>query len=159
MLTNKIIHLLTGFIAVLLIPLVPVTTIFLGFLITITFGLLLIPISLIWSCFYFPLLGLSFVWEKNRILRPLISIIAIPISIIGYVFVSLMPSMGEKNSKLEKSLNTTVFPYNWTLFQLKKNSAYPITSGNYRKLLDILYRNKLNNPHMTAFIDKNILNQ
>lgn len=156
--TNKIIHLLTGFVALVLLPIAPITTLILGLLVTITMGLLLIPITLIWLCFYFPLLGLSFVWEKVKIARPFISIVAIPIATIGYAFVGLMPSMGEKNSKLAKSLNTTVFPYNWTLYQLLRHSAYPITSGNYKKLLEVFFRNKLNNPHMTAYIDNEILN-
>lgn len=158
MLTNKIIHLFTALLSLVLIPIAPISTFLLGLLVSLSFGLLLIPISLIWSCFYFPLLGLSFVWEHYKILRPFAAILAIPFAIVGYVFVGLMPSMGENNSKMAKLLNTTVFPYNWTLFQHTRNSAYPITSGNYSKLLDILYREKRDNPLMAAYVDKELLN-
>ena len=157
MLTNKIIHVVTGLTGIVLLPIVPISTLVFGFLISITFGLLAIPITLVWCCFYFPLLALSFIWEKYKILRPIAAIIGIPIAIIAEIFVSLMPSMGEMDAKMAKWLNTLSFPYNWTLFQLERNSAYPITSGNYRKLLDIFYRVKTNNKYMTAYIDKEFL--
>jgi len=159
MLTNKIIAYTTSFVSVIFIPIVPVSTFILGLCVKVTFGLLLIPISIIWSCFYLPLLGLSFVWEKYKILRPIASIIGIPIAIVAYIFCGLMPSMGETSSKMEKIFITQVFPYNWTLLQHLKKTAYPITSGNYRKLLEIMYQQKANNKLMTAYIDKELLNR
>lgn len=159
MLTNKIISYATAFFALIFIPIIPISTIVLGLCVSITFGLLLIPISIIWSCLYFPLLGLSFVWEKYKILRPIASIIGVPIAIVAYIFCGLMPSMGETDSKMAKMFNTQVFPYNWTLFQHLKGTAYPIISGNYRKLLEIMYREKTNNKQMTAYIDNHLLNK
>ena len=161
MLTNKIIYFATTFLSIILIPIVPISTFVLGLLVSISFGLLLIVISLVWSCFYLPLLGLSFLWEKYKILRPLASIIGIPVAISGYIFVGLMPSMGENDSKMAKWLSATAFPFTYSLLHLNnpKKSGYHIKSGHYKKLLKILYREKVNNPIMTAYIDNHLLNK
>lgn len=161
MLTNKIIYFATTFFSIIMIPIVPISTAVLGILASISFGLLLLVISLVWSCFYFPLLGLSSVWEKYKILRPLASIIGIPIAILGYIFVVLMPSMGENESKMIKWLSTTTFPFTYSLLRLynPQKGGYLIKSVHYKKLLEILYREKVNNPKIAAFIDKELLNK
>jgi hypothetical protein len=161
MLTNKIIFYITTFFSIIMLPIVPISTLLLGLLVSLSFGLLLIPISLVWSCFYFPLLGLSFVWEKYKILRPFALIIGIPLAILAYIFVGLMPSMGENDSKMAKLLSATTFPFTYSLlnFNNPKKSSYLIKSGHYKKLLEILYREKVNNPIMTAYIDNHLLNK
>ena len=163
MLTNNIIRIVTGLLGFVLIPVVPISTFVLGLLVSLTFGLLLLPISLIWSvCFYFPLLGLSFIYENFKLLRPIAAIIGIPIAIIGEVFVSLMPSMGETDSKMAKWLSTTSFPYTYSIthFNNPKKLHYLMKKdGHYRTLLDILYREKSGNRIMTAYIDKELLNK
>lgn len=162
MLTNNIIRIVTGLLGFVLIPIVPVSTFVLGLLVSLTFGLLLLPISLVWSvCFYFPLLGLSFVYENFKLLRPIVAIIGIPIAIVGEVFVSLMPSMGENDSKMAKWLSTTSFPFTYSISQFNKpnKSHYLIKNGHYKTLLEILYREKRGNPLMTAYIDNNLLNK
>jgi hypothetical protein len=161
MLTNKIIYWVTGILSFLLIPIIPITTFVLGLAVSISFGLFLIPITIVWSCFYFPLLGLSFVWEKYKILRPIASIIGIPIAILGEVFISLMPSMGENDEKMAKWLCTLVFPYTYSLlhFNNHKKLSYLIKSGHYEIVLNMLYREKENNPRMTQYIDTQLLNK
>ena len=163
MLTNNIIRIFTGFLGFLLIPVVFVSTFVLGLLVSLTFGFLLIPISLVWSiCFYFPLLGLSFVYENSKILRPIAAIIGIPIAIVGEVFVSLMPSMGETDSKMAKWLSTTSFPFTYSISQFNNPNKLLYLmkkDGHYRTLLEVLYREKKGNPFMTAYIDKHLLNK
>ena len=156
MLANKIISTICGLIAFLLIPIVPVTTIVIGLCVTLTFSLLLIPISIIWSCFYFLLLGLCFVWEKYKILRPVASIIAVPFAIIGYVFVCLMPSMGENDSKIAKMLNTQSFPFNWTLLQYQQRKLHKYNPDHFRLLLKIFIREERGNSLMAHYIKTNI---
>ena len=163
MLTNNIIRIVTGLLGFILIPIVPVTTFVLGLLVSITFGLFLLLISLVWSiCFYFPLLGLSFVYENFKLIRPIAAIIGIPIAIVGEAFVSLMPSMGENDSKMAKWLVTTSFPFTYSIshFNNPKKYGYLLKKdGHYKLLLDILYREKSGNPLMTAYIDKELLNK
>jgi hypothetical protein len=163
MLTNNIIRIVTGLLGFVLIPIVPISTFVLGLLVFLTFGLFLLPISLVWSgCFYFPLLGLSFVYENMKILRPIAAIIGIPIAITGEAFVSLMPSMGENDSKMAKWLSTTSFPFTYSIshFNNPNKLRYLMKKeGHYRTLLEILYREKSGNPLMTAYINNNLLNK
>lgn len=144
-----------------MIPFSFISTLILGLLVSVTFGLLLIPISLVWNCIYFPLLSLSFIWEKYKILRPFASFIAIPLATIAYIFVGLMPSMGETDSKMAKFLSVNTFPFTYSLinFNNSKKGEYLIKSGNYKKLLDIFYREKFKNPEMSAYIDNHLLNK
>ncbi len=163
MLTNNIIRIVTGLLGFVLIPIVPISTFVLGLLVSLTFGLLLLPISLVWSIlFYFPLLGLSYVYENVKILRPITAIIGIPIAIVGEMFVSLMPSMGENDSKMAKWLSTTSFPFTYSIsvFNNPNKLRYLMKKdGHYRILLEILYKEKSGNPLMTAYIDNNLLNK
>lgn len=163
MLANNIIRIVTGILSIPLILVVPISTLVLGLLASFTFGLLLLLISLIWSiCFYFPLLGLSFVYENYKLLRLFSAIIGIPFAIAGEVFISLMPSMGENDSKMAKWLSATSFPFTYSITHF--NNPNKITylmreDGHYGTLLDILYKAKERNPLMTAYIDKELLNK
>ena len=101
-----------------------ISTLILGLLVIMTFGLLLFPLSLIWSIlFLFPLVGISYVYEKVPILRIPSVIIGIPIAIIGNTYASLIPSMGETESRITKLLITESFPFSWHLFQLNLNNS------------------------------------
>jgi len=163
MLTNNIIRIVGGLLSIFLIPIIPISTFVLGLLVSLTFGLLLLLISLVWSfLFYFPLLGLSFTYENFTILRPIIGVIGIPIAIIGEIFVSLMPSMGENDSKMAKLLSATSFPFTYSIsvFNNPNKLHYLMKKeGHYKMLLEILYKEKSGNPLMTAYIDNNLLNK
>lgn len=133
MIANKILEILLLIFSFIIIPLQIVTTFILGLLVTITFGLLLFPISAIWIiCFLTPLIGLSYVYEKVHWLRVPVAIIGIPIAILGYSFSTLMPSMGETQSRVSKLLLCNIFPYTWHCYQYTKaNALLPITDGYY----------------------------
>ena len=53
MITNKILHVLIAITAIIVIPTQIITTFVLGILVSITFGLLLIPFSIIWIVLFF----------------------------------------------------------------------------------------------------------
>ena len=79
MITNKIIHIIIAVTAPICIPVQLVTCFVLGLLVSLTFGFLLIPISVIWVVLFLgPLLGLSYVYERIAILRPFISLYNTP---------------------------------------------------------------------------------
>lgn len=122
MIVNKIIRLIIGFTGLILIPVQMITTFVLGLLVNLTFGLLLIPFSIIWIVLFFgPLLGLSYVYERVAITRPFIAIIGIPLAVIANEYVALLPSMGEKDSRYAKMIYCQTFPYMWRFNQLQNN--------------------------------------
>ena len=122
MITNKIISVIISIIAIIVVPVQWISTYVLGLLVSLTFGLLLIPLSLIWAILFFaPLLGLSYIYERVVILRPFISIIGIPLAVLGDTYVSVVPSMGEWDSKYVKLVHCQTFPYTWRFQQFYAN--------------------------------------
>ena len=118
MITNKIISVLISITSIIVIPVQMITTFILGMLVSLTFGLLLIPISFIWTVLFFgPLLGLSYIYERIVFLRPFISIIGIPLAVIGHTYVAMMPAMGELDSRYVKLIYCESFPYTWSFHQ------------------------------------------
>lgn len=132
MITNKIINILISITAFFVIPVQFITTFVLGIIVNLTFGLLLIPLSIIWIVLFLgPLLGLSYVYENFPISRPFVSIIGIPLALIADTYVALIPSMGEKDSRFSKLLYCQTFPYTWTFnkfytqkFDISKNDVF-----------------------------------
>src|SRR5688572_5790236 len=90
-----------------------VTTLVLGLAVTITFGLLLLPISLVWMLLYFPMLGLSWVCNRLSAVCEIVGILFLPWVVVADVFVSLMPSMGELESRASKLMLCQCWPYTW----------------------------------------------
>lgn len=122
MLTNKIIYIVTVILGIVLLPVQAVSTFVLGLVVWLSFGVLLLPITLIWTVlFYFPLLGLSYLYDRIVFLRFCISIIGIPLTVMAEVFVALMPSMGEMDSRYQKLVLCGTFPYTWRFVQFQKN--------------------------------------
>jgi len=122
MITNKIIQIIISITAIVVIPVQVITTFVLGLLVRLTFGLLLVPLSVLWIIlFYYPLLGLSYIYEKISFLRPIIAVIGIPLAVIGDTYVALIPSMGEIESRYEKMILCQTFPYTWKFTQFQKN--------------------------------------
>jgi chromosomal replication initiator protein len=118
MITNKIISIIISITAFIVIPVQMITTFVLGILVTLTFGLLLIPFNIIWVVLFLgPLLGLSYVYERVAITRPFIAIIGIPLAILGDTYIALLPLMGEMDSRYSKMICCQTFPYTWRYFQ------------------------------------------
>ncbi|MGV8946403.1 MAG: hypothetical protein ACOH1N_08245 [Lutibacter sp.] len=145
MITNRILEIILGIIGIVVIPAQILSTFILGILIRLTFGLLLFPISFIWTVFFlFPLIGLSYIYEKMAILRIPIAVIGIPVAILGNTFSALIPSMGEIESRVSKLLISESFPYSWHFYQLTlKNPLIKFTKG-LPNLLIFFNRIKIN---------------
>jgi hypothetical protein len=118
MITNKIISAIVAITSFIVIPIQLITTFILGLLVKLTFGLLLIPFSIIWIVLFLgPLLGLSYVYERVFIMRLFVAIIGIPLAILGDTYVALLPSMGELDSRYSKMIICQTFPYSYSYFQ------------------------------------------
>jgi len=122
MITNKIISIIISITAIIVIPVQMITTFILGILVELTFGLLLIPFTIIWVVLFLgPLLGLSYVYERASIMRIFIAIIGIPLAVLGDTYVALLPSMGEMDSRFSKMVCCRTFPYTWRFMQFQNN--------------------------------------
>ena len=103
MITNKIIDIILTITAWVVVPLQLITTFVLGILVNLTFGLLLWPFSLVWMVLFLsPLIGVSYVWERVPFTRLFVSVLGIPLAVIADTYVSLVPSMGEMDSRIVK---------------------------------------------------------
>ncbi len=117
MITNRILNTILTIFTVVVVPLQIVTTLVLGLAVTVTFGLLLLPISSIWALLLFPMVGLSWICNKVPALRNVIGIIFIPWAVIANIFVALMPSMGELENRASKLMLSGSWPYTWEFWQ------------------------------------------
>lgn len=125
MITNKIISVIVTITSFIVVPIQLITTFILGLLVKITFGVLLIPFSIIWVVIFLgPLLGLSYVYERIFLLRPFVAIIGIPFAVIGDTYVALLPSMGELDSRYSKMVICQTFPYSYSYFQYSNHKLY-----------------------------------
>jgi hypothetical protein len=111
-LANRILNVITAILAWPLLPVQIVTTFVGGCLVSCTFGLLLIPLSFIWMVVFLgPLLGLSWLWDKTPILRVPLAMVGIPLAALGTVYVALIPSMGETESRAIKLVLFDTWPF------------------------------------------------
>jgi ankyrin repeat protein len=108
---NTVLRILNLLLSIITIPLQMLTTLILGILVNLTFGLLLLPISLIWMSFLGGLLALS--WLSGRIPagRIIVGLFGVPWALLATIFVQLMPSMGEIESRASKLLICDSWPY------------------------------------------------
>lgn len=126
----RVLTVLLMLVAWLVIPVAFVTTFVLGLLVTVTFGLLLFPMSLIWMVLFLgPLLGLSWVWEKAPFLRVPIATLGIPLAFVGNIYATLMPSMGELDSRVSKLLLSELWPYTFDCWRLITTKTLPESPG------------------------------
>lgn len=113
---NKALIIPLGLLTILLVP--PVTFV-LGLAATLTLGVLLIPLSLIWIPLFGIIMGSSRLWLKVPLLRPLLlPLVLIPP--IAFVYVSLVPDMGERFHKQLKLALCDSWPYSYLVYQQSK---------------------------------------
>lgn len=125
MLASRILGVITTILAWPTVPLQLVTTFVGGCLVSLTFGLLLFPISLIWQMFLWPLLGLSWLWDKTPILRIPLAVIGIPLAALGATYVALMPSMGEIQARSIKLVLCETWPFSLDFWNSLKGIDVP----------------------------------
>ena len=155
MITNKILNYILGIISIIIIPLQIVSTLILGIFVKITFGILLLILNSIWSLlFLFPILGLSYIYEKITILRIPIALIGIPLAIVGNIYSCLIPAMGETESRVEKLLLTESFPFSWHLYQLNLNNSIIEFTKGFPILMKILNKIKVSDELRWNYIAK-----
>lgn len=142
MLANRILNVLVGITAFVVVPVQIISTLILGLLVSISFGLLLMPISLIWILLAFPMIGASWLTAKIGWLRNPIGLLGIPWAIVANTFVALMPSMGELESRAAKLMLTESWPYSWECwrFQGGKINLYDPGSDHIREVIQRVSR-------------------
>ena len=136
---NRILIPLANLAALVTLPLVWVSTFVLGIVASLTFGLILLPLSLIWAIVFMgPLLGLSWLWDRAPLLRILLAIIGIPLALLGSVFVALIPSMGEMESRQQKLNLCWAWPFSLDLMKLQ--SRQYLSPERERRAWEVLDR-------------------
>jgi len=140
LLANRILNTLIILSALVIIPMQIVTTFVLGILVYLTFGLLLLPISLIWTVFFLtPLLGLSWLWWNVKILRPPIAVIGVPLALLGNTYTALMPSMGDFESRVSKLLLCQTWPFSLECWAFEMGKL-PLDSEGFNRLEYVIRR-------------------
>lgn len=146
----RILNVLVTLFAWVTVPLQLVTTFVGGCLVSCTFGLLLIPLSLIWMALLGLLLGTSWVWRCLGVLRPpaLAAIVRIPVAIVGIplaliaeTYVCLVPSMGDFEGRQEKLVTCWVWPFSldyWLFSVRTKPLETPQDERRYDELVRAL---------------------
>ncbi len=119
MLANRILDTLLTGLSWVVFPVQLLTTLVFGLLVTMTFGLLLLPISLVWAILIYPMIGASWLSGRTNWLRNTIRLLGIPWAIIANTYVALMPSMGEFESRAARLMITDVWPYSWEFWQFQ----------------------------------------
>jgi hypothetical protein len=126
MLANRILTVVAGLLSWIVLPISIVTVNAGGCLVALTFGLLLLPLSLIWVVLFMgPLLGLSWLWEKTPLIRLLLAIIGIPVAALGYAYTLCIPSMGERESTDTKLNLCRTWPFSLDYLRYLRGELKP----------------------------------
>lgn len=119
MIANRVAVILGGLLSWITLPISILTNLGGGCLVTITFGLILLPLSLIWMVFMGLLLSVSWAWERVPWpLQVLLAVPGIPIAAIGYAYVLMIPE--EPESRRSKILLCLTFPYEMDLLRYRR---------------------------------------
>jgi hypothetical protein len=121
MLANRIVNAVASALRPITIPVQFVTTSVGGCLVTLTFGLLLWPLGLLWIVLFMgPLLAMSWLWDRAPLLRLPLGILGVPAAILGGIYVSLLPPMGEFSSRATKLLICWTWPFSLDFLQYQR---------------------------------------
>lgn len=153
---NKTIDGIITILAWIVLPLQIISTFVLGILVNLTFGLLLFPMSLIWTVLFLgPLLGLSWLWRKLPFLRIPLAIIGIPIAILGSVYTAMMPSMGEIESRVIKLLLCETWPFSLECSAFLSGKR-PFRNGEYSSFEQVLLRLARKDPAIHQYLSNQV---
>ena len=105
--------------SVVLFPIGVITTFLGGLLIALTFGLLLIPINLIWLPIFGALSGTSWLWLHAWYLRPLLLLPGVLLATMATIFVVLtpMPEEALRGEKALKGFLASEWPLTWLIWR------------------------------------------
>jgi hypothetical protein len=131
MIVNRTAFLLGGLLSWITLPISLITNLGGGCIVSLTFGLILLPLSLIWLVFWAPLLAISWLWE--RVPWPLqvpLAVVGIPLASIAYAYVLMIPEPGEDESHRSKILLCQTFPFEMDLLRYRRYQAQPKRDEN-----------------------------
>jgi len=133
-LTFVVVNIVCTVVAVVLFPIGVITTFLGGLLIGLTFGLLLIPINLIWLSIFGALAGTSWLWLHAWYLRPLLVLPGLLLAVVGSVFVVLTPMPEEtlRGDKALKGFLASEWPLTWLIWQGPPEPRNPYTHSDTR---------------------------
>lgn len=100
-----------------------VTTFILGILATVTFGLALLPLNLVWLLFLGGLLGSSWLWIRAPLSRPILLIPGILWSNVSRWFASLVPEMGDWEARAMKQALCESWPHSYHIIRMSNDLA------------------------------------
>jgi len=112
-----ILHLLFGLPFAPLLLVQGISTFVLGCLVSITFGLLLFPMSMIWWPFLGFLLASSWLWYHIRFSRIILLLPGVFVAEFASAYVALIPSMGEWDSRGVKLAICESWPHSLSVFR------------------------------------------
>jgi hypothetical protein len=157
-LANRILGVISMILAWPVLPLQIVTTFVGGCLVSCTFGLLLIPLSIIWLVFFlWPLLGLSWLWDKAPILRIPLAIVGIPLAALGSVYVALIPSMGEIQSRAVKLVLCDTWPFTLDYYRTLQGIDVP-DFDRLARIKEVMWRLRVGEPPDTLTYVAKVIN-
>ncbi len=157
MFANRILSIILNVLSFVIIPVQLVTTLILGLGCTVTFGLLLLPLSLVWiACFWAPMLGISWVARKAPYMRSALGIVFMPLAVLADIYVALMPSMGEIESRALKLMFVEAWPFCWEFHEFSscKFDAEYIDAMYAEGFKDIVERMAARDPIMHQVVSK-----
>lgn len=153
MTVNRILDAIVGVLALVIVPIQLVTTFVLGILVTCTFGLLLLPLSVAWIILVFPLIGVSWLCRRIEVFRIPLGLIGIPWAIVAHTYACIVPSMGEFESRASKLMLTWSWPFSWECWQFQ-TGRLDLWSSEANILREILERISRKNPVMQQTVGR-----
>lgn len=133
---NKIVDSLVEALAFVVVPIQITLTVPLSCLVLLTLGLYLLPVNVLWTLlFHWPLIGLSWLWDKVPLLRIPAAILGIPAAVLGDAYIAVVPSMGEK-SRVVRVLICRTWPFSREFAEFVSSKAAP--TSDLREILSRL---------------------
>ena len=119
MAANRLLDAILTVTAWIVLPAQLVTTLVLGILVRISFGSLLLPISLVWMLLLFPMLGASWLCGRIEVLRNPIGLLGVSWALVADTYAALIPSMGELESRASKLMLAESWPFSWEFWRFQ----------------------------------------
>ncbi len=153
MITYQVLNALLNVIAVILIPIQFLCWIVFSILDVISFRVFKVIIYIIWlALFGIAILALSFIYERVKFLRVINSIIGIPISIIGFIYLHLLYIGDTNDEKIKLVLFCSVFPYSWHFFKFLKLKTEVVKSFGFNNFLSVLEKQRVSDKGANEYI-------
>lgn len=89
-----------------------------GYLVTVTFGLLLLPLRLLWLPFLGFLLGSGWLWVKVPLSRPFLIFPGVLLSAVANIYIAMVPDMGQSYQKQLKMIICNLWPYSYLVWKV-----------------------------------------